>query len=537
MRLSTSVLALLAASTALMACKPEDEPPPIGARLDSPAGVAVLGSSHLLVSNANFQLQYSGGSLAAIDLSLVDESRRFHEVDDVVASAVPLPSFSGPVEVDPSGTLALVSNRLSDGEGRTSDDQVFLVDVSNPADLALSGALEVGRDPYDVLAVRLPPAGPGRPVRDRAFVANSSEGTIALLSLTPGTRCAGGEEAPCVEDAVPPPRASNAELIDVGPPAELTFSGPGLAPEITRNEQWVVTFIEAPGVCPVPGAPGIPAGYWRVEGSVSGVLDEHACTGLLYVGDNLRVTFTIARAQDPSGAVVGAPPSEGDSFVFETFEGDLDTRSFLDLDRSLPGGTIFGRGVGQLIHDPFRGRVYATSRRTNFVYAFDVETLRYLGAFALISNTGAFDSRGLALSPDGEMLYVVNRSPNSLLFLDPDALDAQLEMQIVVDGIVDSVPLDLGGSEMAVTPDGRYAFVSAFDADRVDVLDLQTRTFVRAIPTSDGPFALDMSPDGTRVYVATYFDHAIEVIDSDPASPTFGEILTTIGNPDFDPDR
>ena len=46
-----------------------------------------------------------------------------------------------------------------------------------------------------------------------------------------------------------------------------------------------------------------------------------------------------------------------------------------------------------------------------------------------------------------------------------------------------------------------------------------------------------MSPDGRRVYVATYFDHAIEVIDSEVGSPTFGEVITTLANADFDPDR
>src|SRR5690349_905662 len=60
--------AALAVSSVLVlaACKAEIEAGPIGSHLDSPAGIAVLGSSHLLVTNANFQLRYSGGSLAVI---------------------------------------------------------------------------------------------------------------------------------------------------------------------------------------------------------------------------------------------------------------------------------------------------------------------------------------------------------------------------------------------------------------------------------------------------------------------------------------
>ena len=529
----------LAVSLLLGACKAEIEKGPMGTRFDSPAGIAVLGSSHLLVSNANFQLRYSGGSLAAIDLSLVDETQRVNFGEDVIASALEIPSFSGPIAVDPAGARAFVTNRLSDEDSRSAPDRVFTIDVSNPAALATSSgnALIVGRDPYSILPVRLPPIGPGRPVRDRAFVANSTEGTISLLSLTEGTFCAGGAPTPCVDDMFPPPRATEPAFLDFGDPAELVFEGPGIAPGITRNEQWTVTFIEAPGVCPVPGSPEIPTGYWRVKGSASGLLQSHACTGLLYIGDGLRITFTVRRATDDDGVVVGLPPSDGDSFEFETYEGDLEEPSALRLNRSLPGGTIFGRGVGQMIHDPFRGRVYATSRRTNFVYAWDVEDYRYLGAFAIVSNVGGIDSRGLALSPDGEMLYVVNRSPSSLLLIDPDTMVDRLEQQIVVDGVVDSIGINLGGSEIAVTPDGRYAFVSCIDADQVDVLDLVNRTLVKMIPTANGPFALTMAPDGRRVYVATYFDHTIEVIDADPASPTFAEVLTTIANPGSDPDR
>lgn len=521
----------------LAACKAEIEPGPLTDRLDSPAGIAVLGSSHLLVTNANFQLRYSGGSLAAIDLGAVDELQRVNDTASVISSFVELPSFSGPVAIDPTGTRALITNRLSAEDRRSSPDRVLVVDVADPFVLGAPESITVERDPYGILPIRLPPSGPGRPVRDRAFVANSTEGTISVLALTEGTLCAGGEPAPCVDDIFPPPRATEPEFFDAGNPAELTFSGPGLAPGLSRNEHWTVTFIEAPGVCPVPGSPEIPTGYWRVEGSASGVLRSHACTGLLYIGDNLRVTFTIRRVADDAGVLVGAPPTDGDTYEFDTFEGDLDAPSSLRLHRSLPSGTIFGRGVGHLIHDPFRGRIYASSRRTNFIYVLDAEDYRYLGAFAIVTNVGGIDSRGLALSPDGEMLYVVNRSPSALLMIDPDAMEDRLEQQIVVDGVVDSIPMDLGGSEIALTPDGGFAFVSSIDADSVDVLDLQTRSLAKVIPTSDGPFALTMSPDGRRVYVATYFDHAIEVIDSEPGSPTFGEVITTLANADFDPDR
>lgn len=531
---------LTALSAFLVACQPEEEPGPIGRRFDSPTGVAVLGSSHVLVTNANFQLRYNGGSLAAIDLSLVDESARFNDADLVVSSAVELPSFVGPVALAPDGTTALVTNRLSDEDTNDSLDRVFLVDVSDPADLRTRDPANVvvDRDPFGVLPLRLPPSGPGRPVRDRAIVANANGASLAVVNLTEGTRCSNTDEAPCTDDAVPPPRATAPVFEDAGDPSELVFEGPGIAPDVTRTERWTITFIEAAGVCPVPATPDVPAGYWRVEGSASGVMRTHACTGELYVGDSLRITFTIRRTTSDAGVPVGAPPTEGDRFTLETHEGDFDTTSFLELGRTLPNGTIFGRGVGYLAHDPLRGRIYATSRRTNFVYAVDADDMRHRGAYVVVTNSGGVDSRGIAVAPDGEWIYVVNRSPNALLFLDPDTLDeTRLDLQIVQDAVVDSVPVEEGASELVLSPDGRYAFVSCFDADRVNVIDLETRLQVATIPTANGPFGMAISPDGRRLYVATYFDHAVEVIDVEAASPTFTEVLTVIASSDLDPDR
>ena len=539
--------AFLIAAVSLAACKPEKEPGAIGTRFANPGGLALLGSSHLLVTSSNFQLFYEGGSVAAVDLAAVDESRRLNLTDDVVASAVPLDSFVGPVAVGPDGTTALVTNRLSDGERRSSPDRVFLVDVSDPsglmrldADPAADGEqsiLGVGHDPYGVITLRLPPVGPGRPVRDRAIVANASEGSLALISLTPDTQCADGTPTPCIDDAVPPPRATEPLFTDAGEPSELTFQGPGVGPGVTRNESWEVTFIEAPGVCPAPPSPDIPAGYWRVEGSVSGVLRAHACTGLLYIGDSLRVTFTIARVTDDEGEPVGAPPTEGDQYLFDTYEGDLLVPSRLSLTRAVPGATIIGRGAGQLVHDPVRERIYVTSRRTNFIYVVAADDLRFLGAFSIGSNIGGIDSRGIAVAPDGSEIYVVNRGPDALVILDPDALPEQLEAKLVVSGTIDSIPLDSGPSELAISPDGRYAFVSVITGDAVNVIDLVQRVHLTTIHTADGPYSLRMSADGRRVYVATYFANSVDVIDSDPLSPTFLTVLTSIANADFDPDE
>src|SRR5438309_1273023 len=107
----------LGAVVLVIACKPEQKPGEIGNALSSPADVMVLGSgagATLLVSNSNFQLRYQSGSLEAIDLGLVSESSSLNLIDDVVASAAPLPSFSGQMALTPDRTQVMVTNRLTE---------------------------------------------------------------------------------------------------------------------------------------------------------------------------------------------------------------------------------------------------------------------------------------------------------------------------------------------------------------------------------------------------------------------------------------
>lgn len=538
---------ILATTAVLLAgCKPEQKPGEIGTALAAPGDTMVLGTSTLLVSNVNFQLRYQSGSIEAIDLGLVDETKRLNVIDDVVESAVPMQSFNGQMALTPDGTKVMVTNRLTEGAVRSRPDHLFFVDVTNPAALAdadirpadpgVQSDLVVGEDPYGVVAIAVPPEGPGRPARDRAFVANATSGDITVVNLSAGTLCENHEPAPCILDAFGQPHASPVTFADVGTNSDLVFDGVGTAPLTSITQHWDVTFIEtSTGGCPAP-TDGSPPGYWRVDGSISGTQQRHGCTGIDYLTGDL-VEFSISRATDSDGNPVGGPPSTGDRFSFDVFSGDLEVPSSFPLGQTIPRATLTGKGVGQELYDPFRHRLYLTSRFTNFVYVLDAIELRLLGVFATSTNVTGRDNRGLALSPDGSELYVANRAPDALLVIDPDALPVQLEPKLVDDGVIASIATGSAPSEVTVSADGRYAFVTAFNDDRIDVLDLELRTLVSTARTGHGPYGMRLSPDGKRGYIAIYLASAIDVMDTDPSSPTFGTILTTIANAGYRPEN
>ncbi len=69
-----------------------------------------------------------------------------------------------------------------------------------------------------------------------------------------------------------------------------------------------------------------------------------------------------------------------------------------------------------------------------------------------------------------------------------------------------------GGSKVALSPDHRYAFVTEEFAGQVEVVDLSAAQSIRQIPVGPAPVGIVVSNDGTEVYVGHY-GRAISVID------------------------
>lgn len=80
-------------------------------------------------------------------------------------------------------------------------------------------------------------------------------------------------------------------------------------------------------------------------------------------------------------------------------------------------------------------------------------------------------------------------------------------------GVTASVPMHRGPAGVAVTPDGRYAYVPHYDSVDVLVVDLVTRVVTHTIQVGESPAAPAITPDGRKAYVAIYQRPAIAVID------------------------
>jgi YVTN family beta-propeller protein len=79
-----------------------------------------------------------------------------------------------------------------------------------------------------------------------------------------------------------------------------------------------------------------------------------------------------------------------------------------------------------------------------------------------------------------------------------------------------------------VTPNGLWAYAVSPDGDVVVPIDLATPESRSGVSVGDTPISVDIHPDGTFAYVANFGSSSVSVIDVDPTSGTFNQVVETI---------
>jgi len=113
----------------------------------------------------------------------------------------------------------------------------------------------------------------------------------------------------------------------------------------------------------------------------------------------------------------------------------------------------------------------------------------------------------VAISPDGRLAYIARRAAGVVTVLDTS-----------INKVVADVPIPAGPPQfIAFAPDGSRAYVSVYNADltinAVAVLDTRTTKLVETIPVNKKPYALAVSPDQKFVYVPSHDAAVIDIID------------------------
>jgi hypothetical protein len=143
---------------------------------------------------------------------------------------------------------------------------------------------------------------------------------------------------------------------------------------------------------------------------------------------------------------------------------------------------------------------------------------------------GSNDTRGMAFSPNGERLYLVNRAPPSLQVIDTSIGTTGLPRNVAV-GATD-ICREASTVTVAGLADAERAYVTCFQDGQVYVIDPRGQSKVDDILlVGRGPFGVVASKTRNKLFVTNFLEDTIAVIDLAPASPMRNRVVLRIGEP------
>lgn len=265
---------------------------------------------------------------------------------------------------------------------------------------------------------------------------------------------------------------------------------------------------------PVPAAPADGRGFETVPVGEG----PH---GVTVSRDGSRVWVTCARtgsltALEPTRRRVAAVHRVGTSLYGVAVSPDGERLYTADPARSavsvvaaesgaVTAETVFEERPFGLVVAPSGARLLVSAPRENAVLVTDG-----LGA-PLGRITGVDFAVGLALSPDGGLLYAANRFAGTVSVLDVSALGSLEGGAAAV--VVARIPVARGPYDLAVGPDGGRLYVAHFPFDLVSVVDTDERAVAGTVAVPDGPRGVAVSPDGAKLYVANGFASTVTVVE------------------------
>lgn len=136
----------------------------------------------------------------------------------------------------------------------------------------------------------------------------------------------------------------------------------------------------------------------------------------------------------------------------------------------------------------------------------------------------AGSASGIALTPDGNYVYVTN--------YDADSVSVIRTTSKAVTG---NIPVGRSPNSVAITSDGTRAYVSNNMSNNVSVIDTRDQKVIATVQVGakpTGAFGVAISPDGKRVYVTNAGSGDVSVINT-----ADNAVVATIplGNPGMEP--
>jgi YVTN family beta-propeller protein len=123
------------------------------------------------------------------------------------------------------------------------------------------------------------------------------------------------------------------------------------------------------------------------------------------------------------------------------------------------------------------------------------------------------EPNSVAITPDGKYAYVTDGEAESV-----SVIETGLRHNVATIKKVGEDPFGI-----AITPDGKYAYVTDRGSNKVAVISTQAKEVVKSITVGLEPTGVAISPTGKFAYVANHADNTVEVINTETMAPAPGE--------------
>jgi YVTN family beta-propeller protein len=171
---------------------------------------------------------------------------------------------------------------------------------------------------------------------------------------------------------------------------------------------------------------------------------------------------------------------------------------------------------------PSGDRVYVAKQENGLGSVAVIDTATDAFVVDVLVNLEGFQLYGVAVSADGTRVWATSEGAAEVA-----EIDATTNLW-VRDIPLDCTPGCGNGLGLVPHPDGTRLYVAVQPSDRIAVIDTAAGAEVNSIALPGGPFGVDVTPDGSRLYVPNIGAVSrIEIIDT--ASETIAGALLSVG--------
>ena len=465
-------------------------------------------------------------NLLSNNVSVIDAQKSVDDPNGAVVATIPVGTIPIGIGITPNGLKAYVGNCNCGVADPAKPDTVSVIDVATNSVIT---EVEVGFGP---LGLAITSDG------SKVYVPNSNSSTVSVIDVATDTAIDTNLTTPGVIDPIPV-GSGPADLVIAPDDNRIYVSNfnnpdsPGNTVSVIDTETNTVVDKITVGLGPA-GMALTPDGSKLYVSNFGSIREPGKTVSVIDVKSNEVIdeidvgTGPIAIAVNPDGSRAYVVNFGSKNFIGSTVsEIDVSTDSVIST-------VLVGTGPAGVGVTPDGSKVCVANLGSlgdpgNTVSIIDLITGSASGI------TVGLGPLGLAITSDGAEAYVTNfggitsqtdfEAGNTVSVID-------LSNNISTEVPIDSGSEQVGPAGIAIAPgDGSSIYVNSLDrvseefgaigvisvsdpGDTVSIIDRDGKKVVETVGVGNRPFAIAVTHDGARVYVANYFGNTVSVLDT-----------------------